>query len=610
MVINLKFLNTPGGVVRRTPGCTVEFLGETWQAINQESLVSVSTDKELGKPAGAFQIAIKVSNRISRNPHTELALSRVNAAEQPSNTLEDISTGANYWLDMLKPMMLVRIKMRPELWDPELDAHARLVPRSLTMLGSIDTVGLEKSMTPEGPTRTVVVTGRDLGKLFTDDAHYTFMWPALVTDPSEIAKSNVLFTPQTVATVAQKNSFFNRYYVRDSTSVQMDMLVNTVGKVVDALYAKASALDVVLSNHRNLREYLPSPLVADNVRPIPFFGGDGFMQMSGSVWALFEFVVPKPWGEIFVDTVGDEARLIVRRPPWGRGTWVGQKEMLQQVENRAQLPLSESSVGIKSVLGNSRAPINNAGDSVQFTSSDSDDNTGANLNSLLGVASNSAGQVRAIQDMGGALWHHDEFEDPAGRTRVTNQPYHVITDREIISMSVSRTDREVLNLFFPFPSSAWLQGEADPMQAGVLVPPILDVDSIIRYGLRLFQTENRWWFSKDQQPTDGSAPIDFLTQLLLDSIRAYFYFRDNPTYLSGMINIMGRDEIRIGDHVLVSEFHTSAPTLFYVEGVANNWRFGGEFVTSLKVTRGQPLIPPVLPPTKVVDGPLTVIGKP
>lgn len=576
----------------------MEFLGETWRGIEQESLMAVSTEKSLGKPAGSFQIIIKVSNRISRSANST-------SAEDPAKTLEDVAGGVNFWLDTLRPMMLVRIKMQPMLraQDPppsNLDPATLTLLTNLTMLGCIDTVGIQKSMSPEGPVRTVVVTGRDLGKLFTDDAHYTFAWAALITDASNPAKSGVIIPTDATATTKQIQDFITRYYVRDASSLQTELIAETVGQAINVLYKKASALDVVLSDTSKLQNYLPYPLIAENVAPIPFFGGSGFFQMTGSVWAMFEYVVPKPWGEVFVDTVGDQARLIVRRPPWGRA-WEGQQEMLDQVLARVQKVADTSQDAMKTALANSSAtPIHsttgasltNLTGATRYTTIEPGDTEAGQLNDLLEVTNKGMGQITALTAMGGALWHYDEFQDLAGRTRVTNEPYHVVTDKEVINMTLSKGDREALNLFFPFPGSMFMHGDEDPMMAAQLVPPVLDIDSVLRYGLRLFQAENRWWMPKDQPVTDGSGGIDFLSQLLLDTIRVYLYFRHNAEYLSGTIHIMGRDEIRIGDHLVLNEFNESNPTLFYVEGVSNSWQFGSEFVTSLTVTRGQPLYLP------------------
>jgi hypothetical protein len=564
-------------VVRRTPGCTVEFLGEAWRGVAQESLIAVTTDKSLGKPAGEFQIRINVSNKVSTRSLLSPDTTRPqDGSVGPSDARQDLAGGSNFWLSTLKPMMLVRIRMRPVLYEPTRIIRLSKSPRpsSLTMLGCIDNVSLQKSMTPQGPKREIVVTGRDLGKLFADDAHYTFPFPALVSDVKRDAPANMLLLGS--ATDDQKTELLKRYFTSGSDSFQQDLIITTVGQAIDALYKKASALDVALplddvrtaGKVPNLRDYLPAPWVASDVRDIPFYGGVGFMQMSGSVWSLFEYVVPKPWGEIFIDTVGEGARLIVRRPPWGR-PWADQDRVMSMVVDRSKVRTSDAGVRLGKAA---------------FTSNDTEQ-----LNEAFDVSNAATANVAALEDMGGKLWHQEEFETPTGQTRVEGKPYHKVTDTEVLSLSLGRNDREALNLYFPFPASSWLQGDSDPVQAAALIPPIMDVDSVLRYGLRLFQAENRWWFPKEQPVTNGTAKVDILGQLLLDSVRSYFYFRDNPSYLSGTIVMMGRDEIRIGDHLTLSEVDENDPMLFYVEGVSNTWEFGSEYVTTLRVTRGQPL---------------------
>ena len=72
----------------------------------------------------------------------------------------------------------------------------------------------------------------------------------------------------------------------------------------------------------------------------------------------------------------------------------------------------------------------------------------------------------------------------------------------------------------------------------------------------------------------------------------YKWFKNNDIYKCGILVIKGRSDIKIGEYVYrvsLGEPNPVIDELFYVEGVTHEYRAGETYVTTLLVTRGQPL---------------------
>lgn len=550
----------------RRPACRVVFLGEDDFIPAEEQLLSVTTQKALNQPTGMFEVVLV--------PGVTSAQSEIDLQFHRSQTVQRSGAGANlfseaYLLEVLRPMMLVQVRMGRSVQaapipmppdasrftiDPDQDptlTDLTDADREVVMLGLIDSVTLDRSMTPQGPRTSIIVRGRDLGRVFTDDTHYVFPFP--MASPGPNGKTSALVHYPLNARTEDINRLGERYFVRTSeavrdaqgrpTSWRSLFAAGTVGSLFRLLHKHASALDVELKNQKNLREYLPMPAVSAELDAIPYNGAN-MMFASGPMWQMFQRLAPTPFGEMCVDTVGRVARLFVRRPPWGRDVERSKRELAHLVATRpAQLALP-------------------------------------------------AGQPPGPAD--DALFTRDEVT--TGRTRLyATLPYHTIKDREILGMQVTKSDREVVNFYCSKAGSQWA-GSDDPFQAAGMIAPILDTESVRRYGLRLFEVENPWW-----NPRQG-AGYSTTRELAKDNLRLYFYFKDLPAYYDGRLVLATRPDIRIGDYVYIE----SQERIFYVEAVTNSWTYGHQAITELAVTRGQERGVVSVPPTIPVAPPGTL----
>lgn len=532
----------------RNPGTQVIFLGEETFAYDSDLLLSVETVKTMGQPAGTFRIVLKATAAPDQKSGA-LNLSGVGESDITANWGDPDSNEGGFWFARIKPMMLVQIIFSSKRVTNRLgfatptssgivggsDSNGTInaLVEEITMLGVVDTVSLIKQVGPGGNQRVIQVTGRDMGRCFTDDTHFVFPFPFLNPKTGQPTNGLVHYLNGTAEKIKK---LVARYFFRskdDDVPQFRDIYARgTVGEVIDTLFENASGLDVKLRNNVSLRDYLPKPLFPDvSIRSIPFLG-QRLLTASGSVWSLFQQVVPKPFGEMFVDTVGNRARMIIRRPPWGR-LWKDLPEQLDKlIEQR----------------GNVSDPI--------------------------------AAYVRSKK---GTLWDRDEVVTTP--CRVVDRNYHEIIDREIIAMNLSKSDREVVNLYWTLASSNWAGGEKSPYHTAGLVTPMMDVESVAKYGLRMYSQENSWWNPKEVDSYGLYGKVNIQAELILDNLRLYFWFRDNAQLISGSLTIRGRSTIRIGDYVkLMNEDH-----IFYVESVANSWTYGGSFITTLGLTRGQPV---------------------
>lgn len=541
---------------RRVPQCRVAFVGQRVLVAEGNQLVSVTTTKQLNQPAGTFEIVLLPtrSQWDDGNGTTERRGQRDQAFQG------DIHDTV-FWLEMLAPMTLVQIQMsaahlpqNSRVFVPPVHVNrattggVRADSSYILMLGIVDTVTFDKVMTPQGPQRAVRVVGRDLGRALTDDTHVSFPFPIMDPGTKDLPPQALVYHPSD-SRQSDIDDLNTRYFLRKGGGITSqaasvpgfvdtrswkDLLLtlNTVQDVMSAVLYNAPGLNVTLLNGENLRSYIPAGEdIAPDVGAIRFLA-TYLLMGSGSVWSLLSRMTPQPWCEMFVDTVGAQARLIVRRPPWGRTPNQVQQELTRMKKTRRNL------VTIDSV----------------------------------------------------PLWDTDQVTTSA--CQVTQDAYHVVSESEVLSLSVGKSDREVINLYLPTALKS-LGSRMSREQSAGITPPIVHTESIRRYGMRVFQPDNTWWSVPSH---DGEDEISIVGELARDNLRLFFYFKDISTYLSGQLVLQGRPEIRIGDHVYLKEMDR----IFYVESVSNQWQFGGQMLTTVQVSRGQPLTIPDTPLTPSV----------
>lgn len=146
---------------------------------------------------------------------------------------------------------------------------------------------------------------------------------------------------------------------------------------------------------------------------------------------------------------------------------------------------------------------------------------------------------------------------------------HEIEDIDIIDEDISRSDHENYNMFLATPSYINLE-EIGFAQA---VIPEFSPENLQKFGISLLEKTVNGLPSN----LDGVQYGMKLTEILKK------WYEKNIDYENGTQIIRGNGKIKIGHRLLNKETNT----IFYIEGVSNNFINFGNWKTSLVLTRGQ-----------------------
>lgn len=547
--------------VRRRPRVRIAVLGEQTTLIEPESVVSVQTEKTLGSPAGAFDVVLK--------PQAEEGMRRNNALyRSPLSPLTD------RWLELIRPMSIIYIALgtdadlavvddvfqqvkrgdvSPVDLTSALSAERRsVVQQAVVMAGIIEYANTDIVVTPSGPQKSFHLAGKDLSKLLLDDG----LRIALGLESDALHETNatgmVLVGSQRPGKGTTKpldinnpetEAFLTRILPQDPKSwfaavSQGNQATVTLGDALPKIVDLAPSQHVQLANGRAMREYLPVVNVEDSLKTARVQPFTHFYFHQGSTWDALNLVAPRPIAEVFLDTVGFGAQLVVRRPPFLRPAMMdGADQLLEKVLQHASIPKDTWSATWT-------RPLVGAVD--QFTSE----------------------PLRVVST-------------PA------HQAYHVVRASEIVSVQWMRGDNDAMT---QYQVVAELAAQGPPLAQPYAVPIATDVPQSMRYGTRPGQFSCPWW--SDQAgaglvASPDGTPVNYNASYALscvELVRLYYYFRDNPEFYSGSLTILGRPEIRIGDRLFFPDFGL----LVYVEKVRQSYTMGQQFVTQISMTRGQP----------------------
>jgi len=172
--------------------------------------------------------------------------------------------------------------------------------------------------------------------------------------------------------------------------------------------------------------------------------------------------------------------------------------------------------------------------------------------------------------------------DPSKFEKGTQAKKHidvvVITNDDVISSALGRSDEEVINVFQLYPRTP---GKSTEYWRGLMsnFQPIANPISIGRDGIRV--AEDSTDFAFYSEATDGKVlPERNIARWAL--LRDHWYQHNNE-YLSGTINLRGMPEIRVGYRLDWKDKSES----YYVDSVSHQWQYPGTLMTSVEVSRGQ-----------------------
>lgn len=228
----------------------------------RDQLVSVTTHKSLGEPAGRFQIVM---------------------------TCQSFNQGGG-WKDQLRAGDLVVIEMGPDRPQPKDTFYGRATPEGLhgteiVMIGTIDDLRFRSAIGGDGrPEQRITITGRDFGKYLIDDMIIFYPWWNPVKAILKWADLVVEFpkvgwagTPAAVFDLILNAWIFRQF------DVEFD--VTTKGPV--------NAL-----GQRRLSQILRYVFDADTPA-LPY--GQNLMTFEGTPWNMMQIVQNSPWYVLSLD---------------------------------------------------------------------------------------------------------------------------------------------------------------------------------------------------------------------------------------------------------------------------------------------------------------------
>lgn len=573
-------------VAYRKPEVFVQFVGTELGEVAPQQIISVRTRKTLTEPAGTFEIVLKTGTEAS----TDLKFA--------AGPLGSSDPSAEYWLDRIRPMTLCVIAfgsqkeldtVRASLAaSSNTDKPSPEVLRSVVMLGIVDDVALFTSMGANGPQRSVRIMGRDMARVLLDDVFRRVVNTGaddvnLIPVGKKVSPEDREMLLKRSAISADQEALLG---ISLSKGAQMDIPLK---EFFQGVLDRAPSLTLELQNKRKVKDYFNTVDMDPRLERLSatWHVLTRMLWYNGTPWQAMADLAPSPSTEMFVDTVGLSARLIVRRPPFGR------PKAMAGFNAMAYMIAESSKVNYPRLMEDLLQP-----------------------------------DVAGVPDK-------DEFVQTPSRV-VPQENYHEVTGAELLQSAVSRNALVTFSMYHSKDLISQL-GET-PEIPTLITPMIYDLAAAVRYGTQVLPITVPWCLNTalytmmqrkpDAPPAEpsladkaslwppkpaGAVQTSQKNQSgllyentralnLIETIRAYYYFRDNPEYLSGMLRLRGRPEIRVGDRVKVPSL---GDRVFYVESVEQAFSFGTPFTTTLSVSRGQPftLEKRLAPETHDVDPP-------
>ena len=159
---------------------------------------------------------------------------------------------------------------------------------------------------------------------------------------------------------------------------------------------------------------------------------------------------------------------------------------------------------------------------------------------------------------------------------------HRIDPSEIIQLSLGRSDQEVINWYFVYPT---LYYGLDATEFKAMQTHVIDEDSIHRYGLKMVNFTTKYGTEKLMGENGQlGRSVDFVAMARRESERFHAWYKHNPEFESGTLLVKGRSWYHVGDPVYLPENGYR----YYCEGVRQVYTYGGPRTTQLRLTRGWP----------------------
>jgi hypothetical protein len=185
----------------------------------------------------------------------------------------------------------------------------------------------------------------------------------------------------------------------------------------------------------------------------------------------------------------------------------------------------------------------------------------------------------------------------------THKPFHRIFDADVLQLSLGRSDYEAFSMYKMLVTKQ-LMGEEIYTHYGIFYP-IIDFYALAKYGMRekvttsnLFSGVSARDYTLSElelyiEEHDSMPPLAenaFLREMRWRRDRQFNWYRPNPLFESGTATVRGNEDIRVGDKCFFHDEYAvngKKGLMAYTVEVANDWRFGQAYKTTLGLIRGQ-----------------------
>jgi len=396
------------------------------------------------------------------------------------------------------------------------------------MVGIVDNVYKSRSNLNEQVGRSIMVRGRDFGKILVEDN--TFVTPS--SDDAYIEKLRGKLLEKNIVDGMRGEDVNEHpivnFYTENLAPAWKDKFGNGIGRTyigktieeaVEYVLKSLSSLRLKITfdgrkdiSAHELLTYMVSSRDGDQIAI------SGFTNYVGSIINLLYAFIDRDFYELFIETYLEQPALVIRPKPFDR-----------------------------------------VGDMV----------------------TNEDNELKALDNNAPFLW--DNL-----KTILDKKPYHEIPERDIVQLNMGVADYEAYSVYV-HNARQTLVGVAYE-QAGMFWP-LHDFFAIQRYGLKLKKTITNLVpleLEKDEKTVKDKEEKD--SRIMGHRDRLFNWNRFNPILESGQVVVRGHDYYKLGDKVFLKDELAQNGELgitAYTQGYAQTWSYGGAFLTRLNLIRGE-----------------------
>ncbi len=393
------------------------------------------------------------------------------------------------------------------------------------MSGIVDNVYKDRSNINDQVRQTIKVRGRDFGKILVEDN--TMFAPS--SDTAYISKLKAKLLDLKIVNSAgelEEHPLVN-FFTENRAPKWMDTQGGDIGRTFMGKSIK-EALEFVLKSLTSLRVKLTfegkENQVAHELLNYQVASRDGdkiattsYNSYMGSIANLLLSIIDKDFYELFIETVNNQAVLIVRPKPYDR---IG--DMVTTVDGKLK-----------------------------------------------------------------ELTKNDPFMWENLKTLATNTNFHEVGESDIIQSSLGVADYEAYSMYVQNARNTLLGTAYE--QAGIFWP-LIDTFALKRWGMRRKDTNTN--LVPMEKTDDGSIKdqVEKECKIKGHRDRAFNWNRFNPLFESGNIVVRGHDYYKLGDKIFLPEEiakNGERGITAYCSGYSHSWNFGGPYLTSLNLIRGE-----------------------